>query len=273
MKDDWTKIENWSAAYDNAGAVPAHPAIIEAWPRDAAAYREENAPEVAAYGSAERERIYLFRPESPPKGLVVFIHGGWWRRFEPESFLHLARGPVARGWAVAMPGYTLCPNIKVTGICAQMESAVSVACEQVGDGPLVICGHSAGGHLTAYLGSGASDLSEAAASRLARIVPISGIADLRPLLRTDVNNDLHLDAAEAEAISPALMSPREGIDCFAWVGGDELPEFRRQNALLASTWGAHIDMHRIEADGLNHYDVIAPLSDADSDLTRVVTMG
>ena len=34
------------------------------------------------YGDGERNRFDLFLPEQTPKGLVVFVHGGYWVRFD-----------------------------------------------------------------------------------------------------------------------------------------------------------------------------------------------
>ena len=56
------------------------------------------------YGPHPRQRIDLFLPEAAPRGLV-YVHGGYWRAFEPRTWSHLAGGALVRGWAVAMPGF------------------------------------------------------------------------------------------------------------------------------------------------------------------------
>jgi len=272
MQNDWPRITDWTAAYDNRAAVPTHEEFFYAWGRDAAAYREESPPEEIAYGEGERERLDLFRPAGNAQGLIVFIHGGWWSFFGREYFSHLASGAVEKGWAVAMPSYTLCPNIRITGITEQMVRAVSTACDIVTEGPLVISGHSAGGHLTAMMGTVEAGLPDPLAPRLKRLVAISGVPDLRPLMNTAMNETLKINADEAWAASPLFLTPRTGFDCIAWVGGDETAEFRCQNALLGDAWGAHVSTRRVEAAGLNHFNVIAPLADKDSDLTHLVTL-
>ncbi|MBP0645243.1 hypothetical protein J8J17_25980, partial [Mycobacterium tuberculosis] len=69
-----------------------------------------------------------------------------------------------------------------------------------------------------------------------KTVPISALGDLRPLMKTRMNETFHLDAVEARLESPALLEPQEGIDVTAWVGGAERPEFVRQSTLLANIW-------------------------------------
>lgn len=272
MQTDWEQITDWTAAYDNRSAVPTHEEYFYAWGRDAAAFRESNPPEEIAYGSGERERLDLFRPEGTAKGLVVFIHGGWWSFFGREYFSNLAAGAVARGWAMAMPSYSLCPTIAISGITRQITRAVTVAHEAVSEGPLVVTGHSAGGHLATMMGAKECALPDAVTERLRRIVSISGVADLRSLMGAAMNETLKIDEAEARTSSPLFMTARGGFDYTAWVGGDETPEFRRQNALLATVWGGQVSTQRIEAKGKNHFDVIAPLTDADSALTQLVTL-
>src|SRR5438445_610327 len=62
------------------------------------------------YGERARNRFDLFGPEGRPKGLVVFVHGGFWKALDKSFWSHLARGSVEGGYAVAMPSYTLCPT-------------------------------------------------------------------------------------------------------------------------------------------------------------------
>ncbi|MDZ7603319.1 MAG: alpha/beta hydrolase, partial [Hoeflea sp.] len=99
-----------------------------------------------AYGEGPRNRLDLFLPEGDPKGLAVFVHGGYWKAFDKSVWSHLAAGPLAHGFAVAMPGYTLCPDNRIAGIGLEIAAAISLAAEQVA-GPIRLTGHSAGGQL------------------------------------------------------------------------------------------------------------------------------
>ncbi|MFO8212416.1 hypothetical protein R2K36_33690, partial [Pseudomonas aeruginosa] len=84
---------------------------------------------------------------------------------------HLAAGPLARGWAVAMPGYTLCPENRIAGITRQVARAVeTIARAQAG--PLRLTGHSAGGHLVSRLVCADAPLSEEVRDRVGHVVSI-----------------------------------------------------------------------------------------------------
>jgi len=50
----------------------------------------------------------------------VFIHGGYWQRNEKERFSFIVPGPRAHGINVAIPGYTLAPDARLTDIVAEI---------------------------------------------------------------------------------------------------------------------------------------------------------
>lgn len=263
------KITDWSDAYQNGAYIDGAADYPPRWAAEAAAFRVVRARRTrldVAYGSGARNRLDFFAPDGPAKGLVVFVHGGYWRAFDKSVWSHLAAGPLARGWAVAMPSYTLAPEARIAEIGREVAAAVACAAEMQA-GPIRLTGHSAGGHLVTRLACAGGPLDDAVAARVENVVSISGLHDLRPLLGADLNDDLRMNADEAAAESPALRRPRDGARVHCWVGAEERPEFLRQNALLANIWlGLGADMTATEDAGRHHFDVIDGLTDADSPL-------
>ncbi|MEO1292777.1 MAG: alpha/beta hydrolase, partial [Pseudomonadota bacterium] len=142
-------VKDWANAYANAPNIPEGDAWPDRWVAPAAAFREAQGTKARldiAYGPGERETLDLFLPEDAPRGLVVFVHGGFWFRLDKSFFSHLAAGAVGRGWAVAMPSYPLCPTVRVRDITARIGAAIERAAAEV-PGPIRLIGHSAGGHL------------------------------------------------------------------------------------------------------------------------------
>ena len=267
-------ITDWDDAYANgayiAGAQDFPPRWAE-WAQQmrAALARAGRADLDLAYGPAPRQRLDLFRPEGEARGLFLFVHGGYWKSFDKSTWSHLAAGALARDWAVAMPSYTLAPQARVSQITLEISDALAFAAGRVG-GPIHLAGHSAGGHLVTRQACIDTKLTAAIRSRLARVVSISGLHDLRPLLRTGMNETLRLDETEARAESPALTAPIAGAQFVAWVGGAERPEFIRQCDLLANIWtGLGADIRAVHVPGRHHFDVIDALIDPDSDLTQL----
>lgn len=268
-------MKDWSRAYDNVAAVEGAAAYPARWAAAAEAFRAA-APAGAridlAYGDHDRERFDLFAPEDPTsRGLMVIIHGGYWRRFDKNLFSHLALGPLAHGWSVAAPSYPLAPEARIGDVVRSVGAAVATAAKLV-DGPIRLVGHSAGGHLATRMICRDAPLPDTVQARIEHVVSISGVHDLRPLLKTDVNVDLKLDLVEARAESPALLEPVDGAQVTCWVGADELPEFLRQNELLTMAWrGFDVAISSIEELSRHHFNVILGLSEPDSPLARVVS--
>ena len=268
-------IIDWDDAYANGPNIPGGERWPGAWVEPANAFRDRLSADGrarldVAYGGKTRNRLDLFLPQAGPKGLVIFVHGGYWVRFDKSFWSHLAAGPLAHGHAVAMPSYTLCPENTVGGIVKEVGAAIEHAASLV-EGPIGLAGHSAGGHLVSRMICENSPLSATTRARIASTVSISGVHDLRPLMRIAVNGDLKLDDAQAAAESPALLRPITGTRICCWVGGNERAEFLRQNALLANVWtGLGAQTSVVEEPDRHHFTVIDGLADPDHALTRTL---
>jgi arylformamidase len=268
-----TQID-YEAEYNNRARVPEHPAIMEGWARDAAAFRASQGPlaELSQpYGPSPRQHFDLFRPQTQQgEALVLFIHGGYWQALDKASFSHCAAGLVARGVPVAMAGYDLCPDVTVAEIIGQMRACAAALWRRF-NAPIIACGHSAGGHLAACLA--ATDWPAFAPDLPPRLVRgglgISGLFDLAPLIGTSVNARLGLDAESARAASPLFWPAPAGTRFEAWVGGAESGEYLRQSHAIAEAWALEgVTTCYAEIPAANHFTAIAPLADAES---RMVT--
>jgi arylformamidase len=262
---------DWQDALANADYIAGGAEYPARWAATAAAFRDHALGQFdLPYGRAPRAVLDLFRPAQTPKGLVVFVHGGYWLRFDKSYWSHLAAGPLAQGWAVAMPSYTLAPDVRISAITQSVAQAIAQAALHV-DGPIRLVGHSAGGHLVSRMVCDDSPVAPEALARVQGVVSVSGVHDLRPLLCNTMNETLRLDRAEAAAESPALRAPRAGIAVTAWVGACERPEFLRQSALLAESWTRQgVSVPLIVEPARHHFDVIDGLSLPDHPLTRAV---
>ena len=248
-------------AYANGAFIAGGDAYPDRWAAEAQAFRSamgERAALGLACGPNERQRYDLFRPEGAAQGTVVFVHGGYWMAFDRSGWSHLAAGALARGWAVAMPSYTLAPEARISAMTREIAAALGAVAAQT-PGPVVVTGHSAGGHLAARMAC-EGVLDAALAARVVRSVPISPLADLAPLRATEMTETLQLTEAEVAAESPAFLARRPGCDVTVWVGGQERPAFLWQARVLSENWDCpwHV------APGRHHFDVIDDLAYPDS---------
>ncbi len=251
------------AEYDNSGKVPEYAAIVAGWRRDAAAFRAAHpvAELDLPYGPGARQALDLFWPDSSRAApLAMFVHGGYWAAMDRTVFSHLAAGLLARGVAVAMPSYDLCPAVSLETLVGQVRAAAAHLARRHGRALLAL-GHSAGGHLAAMLLA-----TDWAAHGLPRgtvraALPISGLFDLEPLRHTTVNGPLGLDAATAHRLSPVHL-PSPGLPLHAVVGGEEGAEYTRQSRSIAAVWCGTWEAMA----GANHFTVVTPLGDPRSAL-------
>jgi arylformamidase len=213
-------------AYDNNLAVPDVTQRRDAWIARSAQVRAER-PELLdlAYGPKPRNTIDVFRCGRERAPLFVFIHGGYWQRNAKDMFACMADGPLARGFDVALIGYTLAPDATLTEIVAETHAAIRWLRREgprrgVGAGKLVVSGWSAGGHMTAM----AVHLDEVDAG-----LAISGIYDVEPCRLNYLNEKLRLSAAEAAAMSPIQHLAQRKTPLTVAFGTAELPELQRQS--------------------------------------------
>ena len=260
---------NWNDAYANAPYIPDADGYVTRWAQQAAAFRAEQTAKGRAklgisYGTSARQAYDLFLPETQAKGLMIFVHGGYWLRFDRSDWSHFATGALARGWAALLPSYDLCPDVRIGDITTQIAQAICHAAAQIPTGPLTLAGHSAGGHLVARM-LAPKTLPTPIAARIAQVVPISPVADLRPLLKTDMNRAFRLDEPAAKAESPVLQ-PAPDTPTHIWVGADERPAFLDQAKWLAAAWSSPLTI----APGKHHFDIIDALQTPDSAMMQTL---
>lgn len=252
-------------AYENGAYIPDAASYPPRWAAEAEAFRAqlgERARLDLPYGSDARQRFDLFLPAGEAAGLMIFIHGGYWLKFDKSQWSHLAAGAILRGWAVAMPSYRLAPDVRIADITRDVAASVEAASAEV-DGPVVVTGHSAGGHLTARMAC----LELAASNRIKRYVPISPLSDLRPLMQTSMNAQLRIDSTEVEAESPVFATTE--ADVTVWVGAEERPAFLDQARWLSEAWDCPLRI----APGRHHFDVIEEMTQAHSPLIGALLDG
>lgn len=260
-----------AAEYNNRALVPDHPQIIARWHEEAAAFRAAHeAGEIdVVYGARPRNRVDVFpgRTAAGRGPVIVFIHGGYWRSLDKTYFSHVAGPANAAGFDVALPTYSLCPEVSIADIVDEIRQSCLFLFRRHGR-RLVVCGHSAGGHLAAVVAATEWKHYGAPPDLVQACLAISGLFDLRPLIQTPLNEDLRLTPAAAIASSPLLWPMPNRLAFDSWVGAEESFEFLRQARSLAAAWAGDGLRCRYEAvPGHNHFSIGDLLSRADHPMT------
>ena len=188
-------------AYANAVFIDNSEEIVADWIKKAERFRAKKlksgtAKIDIAYGVSNRQKFDIFLPTVKPLGTVIFVHGGYWIDFDKSYWSHFASGVLANGYRCIIPSYDLCPTVKISDITCQIKDLICYVLKNY-DGMISLTGHSAGGHLVSRMVSteqwNGSKLRSDFLKRLNHVVAISPIADLRPLLKTSMNNKFNLD--------------------------------------------------------------------------------
>jgi arylformamidase len=264
-------------AYNNMARRPDAPELLQDLARRSADYRQQaDAVLDCGYGDDERERIDLFRCGKRGAPLLVYLHGGYWQRGDKSIYSYLAEPFNAAGVDAAIVGYPLCPRVSMTSLVASVRAALTWLARNaealgVDAARINLCGHSAGGQLTAMaLATHWPDLGDdLPADLLKSAIPISGLYRLEPLLATTISHALHLTPAEVVALSPARLAAAAEAPMLVVVGGGETPAFFSQADDLVAAWsrpGLVIERH--DDPGADHFDVVVNLGDPASALFR-----
>ncbi|MGE5088647.1 MAG: alpha/beta hydrolase, partial [Candidatus Levyibacteriota bacterium] len=223
----------------------------------------------------DKETLDLYLPAGPARGTFVFIHGGYWRTFDKADHGFVAPPFVAAGFAVAVINYDLCPGVTIATIVEECRHALRWI-ERYGPqhgapGPVVIGGHSAGGHLVAMMFATDWQAQGLARSPFAAGVALSGVFDLEPLVVASMNADLRLDVAEARRMSPVHLAAKVDVPLLVAVGADETSEFVRQSRLIHDAWPGNRPAGAtgpLLIPDRHHFSVALDFADPGSDLAR-----
>ncbi|WP_158823652.1 alpha/beta hydrolase [Granulicella sp. S156] len=244
-------------AYNNVAAVPdVAEKMADFGRRSTTIYEAVGVKRDLAYGEAASQRIDWIPGPDAGAPTVAFLHGGYWQSLSKEKFAHIATGPLAHGFNVALIEYTLAPEARFGAIVNEIGHAIEFLAthfKEWGADPARLClaGHSAGGHLAAW---------HRTHPAVSLVLCISGLYDLEPIRLCYLNEKLDLTPAEVAAYSPE-MHIGVGARTLLTVGGAELPELRRQTADYASCLRARGELvEEISAPGCNHFTILETLA-------------
>jgi acetyl esterase/lipase len=159
----------------------------------------------------------------PAAPLVVFVHGGGWKRGSKDNATGQAKPAhfTHEGYAFASINYRLVPDATVEQQAADVAAAVAALRARAGElridpDRIVLMGHSAGAHLVALVGTDPQYLDAAGVPRgaIRGVVPIDGaaydvaaqMADAGRFMADTYRQAFGTDPARQRALSPTLQA-------------------------------------------------------------------
>jgi arylformamidase len=243
-----------------------------------------------AYGSAPLQRFDFFPAKASKAPLVMFVHGGGWKRGDKGNAAGRDLVPhyAAQGYAVAAVNYRLVPEATVEQQAADVAGAVAWArtnAARLGIDPerIVLMGHSAGAHLVALVGTDPQYLGEVklGLDAIRGVIPNDGAAydvptqmsDGPKLMQSAYVQAFGTDLARQRALSPTLHAVGPNAPAFLLIHVQR-PDGTRQAASLAEALrraGTPVQVSGFAGEGLKgHMEINRRLGDPAYPATPVV---
>ncbi|WP_210649402.1 alpha/beta hydrolase [Nocardioides sp. SYSU D00065] len=225
-------------------------------------------PERITYGDDPNRWVDVHQPEGTPRGLVVVIHGGFWKaQYGADLGAPLAEDLAARGWTAANVEYR---RVGIGGGFPQtlddVHAAIGAAAARAA-GPVVTLGHSAGGHLATWAAARGRFERWAGGPSVTHVVSQAGVLDLRAAVREDLGSGAaaaflgDADEAAYDLADPLAQAP---LDVPVWAvhaRDDDTVPFEQAATYVDVATAAGGQVTLVEVSG-GHFAVIDPASAA-----------
>ena len=222
------------------------------------------------YGDDPSQFGELTVPEGTPRGVVVVIHGGFWRAaYDLDLGRPLAAGLAGHGWAAWNIEYRRVGN---GGGAPQTLDDVAAAIDTLADQGLpldrvITVGHSAGGHLATWSASRGRHRRWPARVGVTGVVSQAGVVDLRTAYDERLGSGAveaflgHPPGPDDDPADPARNLPLDvPVHCVHGVDDDVVPVSQSRSYVAAArAAGATAELTEVPGD---HFVVIDPAGDA-----------
>ena len=216
---------------------------------------------VLRYAAHEDAVVDLHLPDGPADRVVVLIHGGFWKAaYDRRHTRSMARALADRGLVVATPEYRRVGNgggwpVTTDDVLLAVRRLPELL-DRVGIGasPLVLTGHSAGGHLALWLAT--TDLP------VQRVVALAPVCDLGEAIRLGLGEDAttaFLGGADPAVADPMVLladRPAAEVDIVHGVDDVDVPISLSRGLVEEHPW---VRLHEVPS---GHMELVEPGSAA-----------
>ena len=225
-----------------------------------------------SYGKSKEECLDFFPAAEKNSPLLVFLHGGYWQRLSKNESTFPAPHFVSSGINFAAINYTLAPQASIDEITEECRRSIIWLfnhADKLGMNPekIFLLGSSAGAHLAAMLLLTDWDAYQLPSNVIKGATLLSGIYDLRPIVKTYINEPLLMNEQLAEELSPLFLVKKSTAQIIISWGEHETSEFKRQSIDFSNKWKKMGNTCTIfEEKNTNHFDILFQMENEQSKL-------
>lgn len=235
-----------------------------------------------------RRRLDVYAPaDGKNRPVLVWIHGGGWRRGDKSNVQHKPRAFVDQGFVFVSVNYRFVPQVtvkKMTGDIAKAIKWVHDNAEQYGGAPdsIFVAGHSAGAHLAALVCTDESYL-EAEGLRLSAIkgcIPVdtamydisSQLKNAGPLRVGIYTTAFGRSDADHTSLSPIMHAAKDkDIPPFLILHVADRPDAASQSRVFAKALAdAGVSAKMVSGEGKTHATINRDLGLPEDEPTKAV---
>jgi arylformamidase len=252
-------------AYDQAVYAP-NQANVQAR-RDASTAAARGAlgnPQRLKYGQPDVEGMDLFRTKAAHAPIVVYIHGGAWRRGASTDFHTPAEMFVNAGAHYVAVDFSSIDDCKgnLLPMVEQVRRATATVYKtalEIGGDPakIYVVGHSSGGHLASCVVT--TDWAKEfglPARIIAGALLCSGMYELTPVRLSKRSAYVNFTDEVVEKLSAIRHLDRINMPLVVGYGTDETPEFQRQGRDFSAALKVAGKEHElVVGTGYNHFEI------------------
>ncbi len=230
------------------------------------------------YGSEERQVLDVYtRSDVPSKGVIIFVHGGYWDKGDKSDYPFLADSLTERGYTTVVVNYRLVPRVTFPSYVEDVALAVKWTVDNMSqyggnanqqgvETPCFLMGHSAGAHIGALVSFDERYLQrlELPSTTIDGFIGLAGPYDFLPVAPDDIRSIAALGSEETYADTQPINFV-DSIDPAAFLG--YTPEDKVVNpnntirfAEKIRSVGGEVEEHQY--DGVNHVTILGALGRA-----------
>lgn len=254
------------------------------------AARAPGQAQVVSYGADPLQAIDYYAAPARNAPLVLFVHGGGWKRGDKQMMAGSAKLTHWRGqgYAVASLNYRLVPEARVEDQAADVAAGLAALLRQaprLGFDPrrVVLVGHSAGAHLVAFVGTDPQWLRGAGLEldAVKGVIPLDGAGYHVPsqmgensrLMGDTYEQAFGTDPVRQLALSPTQHAAAPNAPAFLILHVDRDDAKTQSEGLAAALRraGTPVELHALAGKGLKgHMEINKKLGEPGYPATPIV---